>query len=206
MGLRVALLACLRSPRCSDLCCAKISGWPRSGRPSPGSFGLGPPLAEVPPPSPWPRRLRMPGRVARRASELSPARPKKILAGGMETDQEPVGAWPGRGCSSSKVLLGRDEVVALLRELLAGFTSDSFQWKLALLKEAQRHEPGSGHCLDGCEELALAIQRRVLPRYGFEGSRRGALSMSRECSRYLRDAEVLSLHSAIAQELSAAVR
>jgi len=95
-------------------------------------------------------------------------------------------------------IISKAETVQLLRELLVGFSSTTFQWKMSLLKKGI---PGEGFCLDGSEELALSVQREVLPRYGFKGTRRGVVAMICECSRYARDQEVIDLHNAINEQL-----
>jgi hypothetical protein len=95
--------------------------------------------------------------------------------------------------------ISKAETLQLLQELLAGFSSPTFEWKLSLLKKARNSR--DGFSLDGIEELALSVQREVLPRYGFKGTRRGVAAMISECSRYLRDQDVIDLHNAINDRL-----
>lgn len=97
-----------------------------------------------------------------------------------------------RPCSISK-----QDTVALLRELLAAFSTPTFQQQVHLLKRATASHTGNAGKMDGCDELALAVQCRVLPRYGFEGSRRGVLCMICECSRHIKDPTVSMLNDAI---------
>eukprot|EP00931_Biecheleriopsis_adriatica_P008843 TRINITY_DN109981_c0_g1_i1.p1 TRINITY_DN109981_c0_g1~~TRINITY_DN109981_c0_g1_i1.p1 ORF type:complete len:432 (-),score=112.65 TRINITY_DN109981_c0_g1_i1:101-1396(-) len=95
-------------------------------------------------------------------------------------------------------IISKAETVQMLRELLTGFSSPAFQWKLSLLKQGQSRQ---GVVLDGIEELALSVQREVLPKYGFKGSRRGVVHMICECSRYAKDSEVTDLHNSINEKL-----
>jgi hypothetical protein len=94
--------------------------------------------------------------------------------------------------------ISKAETMELLQELLQGFSSDDFQWKLSLLKQGQAR---TGFGLDGLEEIALKVQKKVLPRYGFKGTRRGVAAMVDECSRYAQDAEVANLRNKINDKL-----
>ena len=47
--------------------------------------------------------------------------------------------------------------------------------------------------LRGRAELALPLQRRILPQYGFQGSRAGVLDMVSHCSQFITDPEVARL-------------
>lgn len=95
--------------------------------------------------------------------------------------------------------ISKAETLQLLQDLLAGFSSPAFEWKLSLLKKARNSR--DGFSLDGIEELALSVQREVLPRYGFKGTRRGVAAMISECSRYIQDQDVIDLHNAINDKL-----
>eukprot|EP00930_Biecheleria_cincta_P001119 TRINITY_DN102282_c0_g1_i1.p1 TRINITY_DN102282_c0_g1~~TRINITY_DN102282_c0_g1_i1.p1 ORF type:complete len:454 (+),score=101.62 TRINITY_DN102282_c0_g1_i1:78-1439(+) len=94
--------------------------------------------------------------------------------------------------------ISKAETLELLQELLQGFSSDDFQWKLALLKQGQAR---TGFGLDGLEEIALKVQKKVLPRHGFRGTRRGVAAMVDECSRYAHDSEVADLRNKINDKL-----
>ena len=50
------------------------------------------------------------------------------------------------------------------------------------------YNPGYYH-LRGRADLALPVQRRILPQFGFEGSRAGVLDMVSHCSQFIADPE-----------------
>mmetsp|Transcript_44563 Transcript_44563/g.80091 ORF Transcript_44563/g.80091 Transcript_44563/m.80091 type:complete len:600 (-) Transcript_44563:121-1920(-) len=79
----------------------------------------------------------------------------------------------------------RREVLALLREQLAYFSSPEFK---------QEVEQRRSRCGDTGEK-ALIAQEKILPKYGYEGNRRGVSEMVDFCSQYMEDPEVLFLHT-----------
>lgn len=88
----------------------------------------------------------------------------------------------------------RRVAIAFLREQLAKVSTPEFQSKVAALKKLAGVD-AKGDCfrLPGRDELVLEVQRVVLPRYGFEGNRRGALAMQVRCIENLSDIEVGAL-------------
>mmetsp|Transcript_63016 Transcript_63016/g.117889 ORF Transcript_63016/g.117889 Transcript_63016/m.117889 type:complete len:399 (-) Transcript_63016:135-1331(-) len=86
-------------------------------------------------------------------------------------------------------------VAKLLRKQLTAFSSPSFQHAILSLKrsaDVQQACEGYYH-LQGRAELALTVQRRILPQYGFQGSRAGVLDMVSHCSHFIADPEVAQL-------------
>jgi len=86
-------------------------------------------------------------------------------------------------------------VAKLLRKQLAAFSSPSFQTGVSCLKRSAGVEQaceGYYH-LRGRADLALPVQRRILPQFGFEGSRAGVLDMVSHCSQFIADPEVARL-------------
>lgn len=60
-----------------------------------------------------------------------------------------------------------------------------------------KKEPADGYYhLPGRAELALEVQKEILPMFGFEGSREGVKDMIQHCSRFLCDPEVAILFDA----------
>ncbi|OLP78485.1 2-C-methyl-D-erythritol 4-phosphate cytidylyltransferase, chloroplastic [Symbiodinium microadriaticum] len=73
--------------------------------------------------------------------------------------------------------------------------SPSFQNGISCLRRCADVEQaceGYYH-LRGRAELALPLQRRILPQYGFQGSRAGVLDMVSHCSQFITDPEVARL-------------
>lgn len=97
--------------------------------------------------------------------------------------------------SGSEDSISKEEILQLLQELLSGFESPGFQWKLSLLK-GRGLDP-----FDGIEELAFRVQKKILPKYGFQGSRRGVAEMINECNRYAHDEAILDLQTKINAKL-----
>jgi len=97
----------------------------------------------------------------------------------------------------------KEATAALLNELLSAFSTVEFQNQIALLKRsAASHHGGDLVSLrNSVDEVALTVQCRILPRYGFEASRHGVLSMICECSRHIKDEEVRKLNDAINDKL-----
>ncbi|CAE7170404.1 ISPD [Symbiodinium microadriaticum] len=109
----------------------------------------------------------------------------------------------GRALATDKGPLGRTgskpttafTVAKLLRKQLAAFSSPSFQNGISCLRRCADVEQaceGYYH-LRGRAELALPLQRRILPQYGFQGSRAGVLDMVSHCSQFITDPEVARL-------------
>eukprot|EP00437_Effrenium_voratum_P004807 CAMPEP_0181422780 /NCGR_PEP_ID=MMETSP1110-20121109/13790_1 /TAXON_ID=174948 /ORGANISM="Symbiodinium sp., Strain CCMP421" /LENGTH=411 /DNA_ID=CAMNT_0023545887 /DNA_START=168 /DNA_END=1403 /DNA_ORIENTATION=- len=109
----------------------------------------------------------------------------------------------GRALTTDKGPLGRTgskpttafTVAKLLRKQLAAFSSPSFQNGISCLRRCADVEQaceGYYH-LRGRAELALPLQRRILPQYGFQGSRAGVLDMVSHCSQFITDPEVARL-------------
>mmetsp|Transcript_92706 Transcript_92706/g.239400 ORF Transcript_92706/g.239400 Transcript_92706/m.239400 type:complete len:264 (-) Transcript_92706:172-963(-) len=97
---------------------------------------------------------------------------------------------------------------ALLTELLVGFGSQGFQRKLTALiaasVEAAGKEPGEGQVflhVGGRRKLALAVQREVLPRYGFDGSHNGVQEMVEAIQPFLQDPQIAELSDSIREKL-----
>jgi hypothetical protein len=67
---------------------------------------------------------------------------------------------------------------AMMIDLLTGFSSNGFQQKLDVLVKTQAYI-GSNDLfhLPGRKELALTVQKNVLPQYGFDGSEEGVAQM-----------------------------
>eukprot|EP00913_Durusdinium_trenchii_P024244 g22763.t1 len=51
------------------------------------------------------------------------------------------------------------------------------------------------------QELAFRVQKKVLPKYGFQGSGRGVAEMIHECNRYAKDQAILDLQTEINAKL-----
>lgn len=97
--------------------------------------------------------------------------------------------------SGDEDIISKEDIMQLLQELLSGFESPGFQWKLSLLK-GRGLDP-----FDGIEELAFRVQKKILPKYGFQGSRRGVAEMINECNRYADDQAILDLQTKINAKL-----
>mmetsp|Transcript_161251 Transcript_161251/g.309758 ORF Transcript_161251/g.309758 Transcript_161251/m.309758 type:complete len:672 (+) Transcript_161251:78-2093(+) len=69
------------------------------------------------------------------------------------------------------VTLSRKDAFALCKDLLHGFSSADFQSDLKKLLEGSRK--GIKGYVPGRSELALTVQRQVLPKYGFPGTEKG---------------------------------
>ncbi|CAJ1451011.1 unnamed protein product [Effrenium voratum] len=70
----------------------------------------------------------------------------------------------------------------------------------ALGPGARSLEDGYFH-LPGRAELALEVQRKVLPQFGFQGSKEGSSDMIRHCSAFLGDKDVAQMFDAINKPL-----
>mmetsp|Transcript_61947 Transcript_61947/g.100189 ORF Transcript_61947/g.100189 Transcript_61947/m.100189 type:complete len:505 (-) Transcript_61947:278-1792(-) len=107
-------------------------------------------------------------------------------------------------CNSKKAVLN------LLKEQAVVFSCPAVQTMVAKLKkEADKREgtkrseeaPDGYYHLPGRAELALELQRYLLPRHGFEGSRKGVRDMIQHCSTFIHDQEVASLYDTINSKL-----
>eukprot|EP00421_Protoceratium_reticulatum_P074947 CAMPEP_0168410362 /NCGR_PEP_ID=MMETSP0228-20121227/27655_1 /TAXON_ID=133427 /ORGANISM="Protoceratium reticulatum, Strain CCCM 535 (=CCMP 1889)" /LENGTH=124 /DNA_ID=CAMNT_0008424093 /DNA_START=92 /DNA_END=462 /DNA_ORIENTATION=+ len=78
--------------------------------------------------------------------------------------------------------LSLDQVLALQRDLYAGFADEDFQAKLEEL-EARLGKARVRYTREHTA-LFLTVQDRVLPRYGFEQGQRGVLKMLDDVSRF----------------------
>lgn len=94
-------------------------------------------------------------------------------------------------------------VAKLLRKQLAGFSTPSFQHAVAKLKKKANVEQACDgyYHLTGRAELALTVQRRILPTFGFAASRAGVLDMVLHCTRFLSDDEIAHLWDDINMKL-----
>jgi len=102
-------------------------------------------------------------------------------------------------------------VYLLLRSLFLGFSDPWFQeaiLKLQHEKDARdradrerRPDPDGYFHLPGRSELALEVQRRILPRFGFDATKEGVGEMIRHCSAYLTDRSIADLFDAINRKL-----
>merc|ERR1712232_908878 len=100
--------------------------------------------------------------------------------------------------------LSKKNVIAILREQLSEFSTEAFQKKVLELREASlkgSDEHDDCFHLEGRAELALGVQRKILPKYGLEGSRKGVHEMVTRCSQYIVDPEVAWLNDAINMKL-----
>lgn len=94
----------------------------------------------------------------------------------------------------SKRHLNRQEVLRLLREQVTTFGRPSFQKRVEALKEAMGNngKDGSLH-QSGRRDLAMIVQKRILPKYGLPPTDFGAHSMFLQCMRFIMDPEVARL-------------
>eukprot|EP00928_Gymnodinium_smaydae_P041724 TRINITY_DN28199_c0_g1_i1.p1 TRINITY_DN28199_c0_g1~~TRINITY_DN28199_c0_g1_i1.p1 ORF type:complete len:325 (-),score=73.76 TRINITY_DN28199_c0_g1_i1:84-1058(-) len=93
--------------------------------------------------------------------------------------------------------LNRAQVLQLASDLLEGFSADEFQVELLALRKGA--PPGAP--VAGLQELALTVQRRILPKYGFYASPRGVSAMLLAVEPFLGDWMVGHLVSAIDEKL-----
>jgi len=89
------------------------------------------------------------------------------------------------------VILSKGQVLGLLTELFAGFASDDFQQQLQELTKSNRANGANDlRCVEGRAALTLAVQRQVLPRYGFAGDEDGVLAMKMAVRKHMGDPRV----------------
>lgn len=78
-----------------------------------------------------------------------------------------------------------------------------FQHAIVKLKrKAELEQACDGYYhLSGRAELALTVQRRILPSFGFAASRAGVLDMVLHCTKFLEDDEIAQLWDDINSKL-----
>eukprot|EP00438_Fugacium_kawagutii_P008865 Skav200647 [mRNA] locus=scaffold2539:100077:102945:+ [translate_table: standard] len=118
---------------------------------------------------------------------------------GFETSQKGVEDFP---FLRERMGLARG-VAKLLRKQLAGFSTPGFQHAIVKLKrKADLEQACDGYYhLSGRAELALTVQRRILPSFGFAASRAGVLDMVLHCTKFLEDDEIAKLWDDINSKL-----
>jgi len=97
-------------------------------------------------------------------------------------------------------------IYMLLRSLLLNFSEAWFQESMQKLQRKAdartgRADPDGYYHLPGRAELALQVQKRVLPHFGFEGTKEGVADMIRHCAAFLPDPDVAHLFDAINKRL-----
>eukprot|EP00931_Biecheleriopsis_adriatica_P073397 TRINITY_DN47692_c0_g1_i1.p1 TRINITY_DN47692_c0_g1~~TRINITY_DN47692_c0_g1_i1.p1 ORF type:complete len:391 (+),score=93.73 TRINITY_DN47692_c0_g1_i1:93-1265(+) len=96
----------------------------------------------------------------------------------------------------------KEFVTKLLRKQLVAFSHPQMQRRVAEMQaKAPEHEGGGYFHLPGRHEAAMAVHKRLLPRFGFEGSRQGVQAMILHCAKYIGDPEVASLLDGINSKL-----
>lgn len=105
---------------------------------------------------------------------------------------------PGAGSRERTKL----DVIHVLRALLETFSTQEFQNQVLALKEAS-HVDDCDHWfhLAGRAELALSVQRHILPKYGFEGTCKGVHVLISYVTRHIMDVEVWGLYNAVNEKL-----
>lgn len=89
------------------------------------------------------------------------------------------------------VPLSKSQALGLLTELLAGYSSDDFQQQLKELAKSNSERSGNDlRCIEGRLALTLAVQRQVLPRFGFTGDEDGVLAMKMAVRKHMGDPRV----------------
>jgi len=95
----------------------------------------------------------------------------------------------------------KDFVIQLLRSQLVAFSHPAFQKSVRALKlKATDVEEGFYH-LPGRAQLAMTVQRLILPRFGFSATREGVQSMIVHCAQYASEPEVALLFDGINSRL-----
>lgn len=99
--------------------------------------------------------------------------------------------------TDQRVQLSRSQVLALAGELLDGFRMPAFQEVLqSVLKSCSPHNIALERT-----ELAMSVQSKVLPKYGFPGNSNGVFLMLDAMSPWASDFTVASVVSAIDESL-----
>ncbi|CAE7838571.1 unnamed protein product [Symbiodinium sp. CCMP2592] len=120
------------------------------------------------------RRLRLePGMLFSRPQDPKDARSSNRAPMGrsameelehVESNDEPAGLPE----------LSVQQVIAMQRELHAGFSDPAFQRRLDILENFHAKDP---KLIPMRQELFLSVQSKVLPKYGFQGSLKGVFDM-----------------------------
>ncbi|CAE7904728.1 sodA, partial [Symbiodinium microadriaticum] len=76
--------------------------------------------------------------------------------------------------------LSVQQVIAMQRELHAGFADPAFQRRLDILENFHAKDP---KLIPMRQELFLSVQSKVLPKYGFQGSLKGVFDMLAKMTR-----------------------
>jgi len=113
----------------------------------------------------------------------------------------------------------KERVLELLRVQLREFSKAIFQQKLNDLKQSYDtasgrlwkknfidpelpvEDPDGYYHLPGRAELALRVQKRILPRFGFEGTKDGVKDMICHCASYLEESDVAHLFDSLNMKL-----
>mmetsp|Transcript_8078 Transcript_8078/g.8922 ORF Transcript_8078/g.8922 Transcript_8078/m.8922 type:complete len:410 (+) Transcript_8078:102-1331(+) len=126
----------------------------------------------------------------------------------LSMQHESSGCWSPSKKAANGGLLGikprtKFTVAKLLRKQLAGFSTPGFQHAIVKLKrKADLEQACDGYYhLSGRAELALTVQRRILPSFGFAASRAGVLDMVLHCTKFLEDDEIAKLWDDINSKL-----
>lgn len=88
------------------------------------------------------------------------------------------------------------DVLDLLEDLLLGYSTAEFQQRLKdliSLYSGGKHEAGGYYALPGRAELALEVQQRILPLWGFSPTSKGVQDMVLHCAKYLHEPGVALL-------------
>ncbi|CAE7931011.1 Ankrd17, partial [Symbiodinium necroappetens] len=98
-------------------------------------------------------------------------------------------------------------IYLLLRSLLLNFSEAWFQESIQQLQRRAdaprcgRTDPDGYYHLAGRAELAMQVQKLVLPHFGFEATKEGVADMIRHCAAFLSDQDVAHLFDAINKKL-----
>lgn len=93
-------------------------------------------------------------------------------------------------CAPPVVPLSKSQALGLLTELCAGFSGDDFQQQLKELARNNSESRNDLRCVEGRLALTLAVQKQVLPRYGFSGDEDGVLAMKMAVRKHMGDPRV----------------
>jgi len=93
--------------------------------------------------------------------------------------------------------MGKAHYLAMAKELLNGFSTADFQKKLHMLLRDRK----SATDVPGRMELALTVQSKVLPKYGFPGTPEGIVEMLDAISPFMDDEKMQDLLWAIDEKL-----
>jgi len=97
----------------------------------------------------------------------------------------------GSSCAPQAVVLSKTQTLGLLAELYAGYASEDFQRQLQeLAKNSSTKGCHDLRCVEGRQALTLAVQKQVLPRYGFAGDEDGVLAMKMAVRKHMGDPRI----------------